>query len=61
MLEAFEKSIDSVGSKVLINDCPQQNCKKVLGTMKEVAALVFKVLTRLPDLDPIKKFSTLVS
>ena len=61
MPEAFDKSIDSFGRRVLMDGCPRQNSKKVLKALEDVGALVFKIPPRSPDLNPIENFFALVT
>ena len=61
MPEAFDKSIDSFGRKVLIDGCPRQNSKKALKALEDVGALVFKIPPHSPDLNLIENFFALVT
>ena len=53
MAEAFNKSIDSLDRKFLMDGCPRQNFKEALKTVEDVGTLVFKVPSRSPDLNSI--------
>ena len=61
MPEAFDKSTDSFGQRVLIDACSRQNSKKALKALEDVGALVFKIPPRSPDLNPIENFFVLVT
>ena len=61
MPEAFDKSIDSFGQRVLIDGCSRQNSKKALKALEDVGALVFEIPPRSPDLNPIENFFVLVT
>ena len=61
MPEAFDKSIDSFGQRVLIDGCSRQNSKKALKALEDVGALVFKIPPHSPDLNRIENFFVLVT
>ena len=59
--EAFDKSIDSFGRRILMDGWPRQNSKKTLKALEDIGALVFKIPPRSPDLNPIENFFALVT
>ena len=61
MSEAFDKSIDSFGRRVLMNGCSRQNSKRALKVLKRVGAVVLKMPPRLPDLNPVQNVFALVT
>ena len=58
---AFEKSIDPRGRRFLQDGCPRQNSKAAREAFESVNALVFKIPSRSPDLNPIENFFHSVS
>ena len=54
--ENFDKSTDSVGQRILMDGCPNQNSKKALKAPWDFIALVFKILPHSSDLKPFKNF-----
>ena len=58
---AFANSIDPVGKRVLMDNCPRQNCRATMRAYEKVNARVFTIPARSPDLNPIENFFHLVS
>ena len=44
-----------------MDDCSRQNSKEALKALKGVVALVFKILPRSPDLNPVENVFALVT
>ena len=59
--EAFIKSADPIGKRVLMDGCPRQNAKISLDAMYAVGGKLFKIPARSPDVNPIENLFHLIS